>query len=308
MTEEESSERHKRKHADSNGNDDVDVVDVDDLPPPPNSGMRIQLIRDPKELLRYGVCRVRLPAALDCDEWAERLSQIPLTAMTMEGDLEYPLYQNILEQQMDDFPFDAILQQEEDETEDGEEPFQLPSIPYALKWYFDVSHPSVQLRLDDAFGVHYNLHQYDTTGKKHQDPSDITINICLQKSEQCQGSHVLFHGIRSLPNTTTEVTVQQQQQQQQQLQKETEEKTKTELPQTTQLFFFLVEQIPGTATIHYGNHPHETTAMQRQDEVEESHDNNYMDCHPTTTSRTNVILTFWYTDRESDVATRSCYV
>jgi hypothetical protein len=52
---------------------------------------------------------------------------------------------------------------------------------------------------------------------------------------------------------------------------------------------FLVEQIPGYATIHFGHHPHETTPLQQG-------------------SHTNIIFTYWYTDpTKSDVATRTCY-
>ena len=52
---------------------------------------------------------------------------------------------------------------------------------------------------------------------------------------------------------------------------------------------FLVSQEPGYATIHFGDHPHETTSLRHG-------------------SRTNIILTYVYTDpNRSDVATRSCY-
>ena len=54
------------------------------------------------------------------------------------------------------------------------------------------------LQLDDAFCVHYNMNQADTTGAKHMDPSDITINMCLEKDSNTKGSYVMFHGTRKL--------------------------------------------------------------------------------------------------------------
>jgi hypothetical protein len=238
------------------------------------------MIQDPQELLRHGVCRARLPRILNCDEWAERLSHIPLSSMTMEGDHELPLYQNILEEE--DFPFYDILNG--DENNDTTTSSTLPSIPQALAKHFEVTLPSRQLKLDDAFGVHYHSLQHDTSGARHQDPSDITINICLHKSTT-QGSHVLFHGTQALQN------VQQEQQQ-----------NKNDNASTSHLFSFLVEQIPGTATIHYGHHPHETTPI-----ILVSGDDDRDDGGGC--SRTNVILTYWYADGRPSNAdtTRTCY-
>lgn len=242
-------------------------------------------------LLRYGVCRVRLPNALDCNNWAEKLSKVPLSAMTMEGDEELPLYQNIMEDE--EFPFEAMLvnYDEEEDDDDNDKTTAtrvLPSIAQAFRRHFDVSDPLSQLRLDDAFGVHYQAKQHDTTGAKHQDPSDITLNICLHKSEDTimGGSHVLFHGVKQLQNVRGEGS-------------EEEDYTTTTLPST-----FLVEQIPGTATLHYGDHVHETTKLL----VVKEEGNNTTTSSYSYGSRTNVILTYWYADgRPSNVATRSCY-
>lgn len=135
-----------------------------------------------------------------------------------------------------------------------------------IQTYFGVQNPLDELRLDDAFLVSYNTDIYDTRGPKHMDPSDITVNICVTKSSDTRGSYVLFHGTkalvgmaRSLPETT---------------------------PPPTR---FLVNQEPLCATLHWGNHPHETTALESG-------------------LRTNIILTYCFVDQHrSDVALRSCY-
>jgi hypothetical protein len=229
---------------------------------PTDSRDEIPVIVDDVELLQYGIVRATLPLQhLDCDMWAEELTKIPPTAMMFEGDHELPLYRNILET-APDFPVNTILKRDEEKHDT-----HFLSIRRALHQYFPLD-PSQdlpkQLQLDDAFCVHYDENQMDTTGAKHQDPSDITVNMCLQKSKDCQGSFVLFHGRRHLQHVTT---------------------SESPPPQHEKI---LVEQIPGTATIHFGDHPHETTALEKG-------------------TRTNVILTYWYTDRETGVATRTCY-
>merc|ERR1711862_234799 len=54
--------------------------------------------------------------------------------------------------------------------------------------------------LDDAFCIQYNMTQDDTTCAKHMDPSDITINMCLEKSNDVIGSEVVFYGTQKLVN------------------------------------------------------------------------------------------------------------
>ena len=55
-----------------------------------------------------------------------------------------------------------------------------------------------EIKLDDAFCIHYNMSQEDTSGAKHMDPSDITLNLCLDKSDDCDGSQVMFYGTKAL--------------------------------------------------------------------------------------------------------------
>ena len=50
-----------------------------------------------------------------------------------------------------------------------------------------------QLELYDAFSLHYDARQTDTTFNQHRDPSFVTINVCL-RSEQVEGSRVEFFG------------------------------------------------------------------------------------------------------------------
>ncbi len=177
--------------------------------------MSVPVIRDEQELLQCGVCKVPIRPFVALDFWANELSRVTPMNMAAE-DGEYAFYRNILDEP--DFPFDAILESD---------------IGKAIQRYFGVSSID-ELRLDDAFCVHYNMEQDDTSGAKHTDPSDITVNMCLEKTDDVQGSEVLFHGTKSLQDAhASPVAVEK----------------------------FLVEQEPGFATIHWGAHPHETLAL-----------------------------------------------
>ena len=62
-------------------------------------------------------------------------------------DGEYAFYRNIRDEP--DFPFARILN----------------TLKPTLKKYFEIRNVEEELRLDDAFCIHYNTDQYDTTGK-----------------------------------------------------------------------------------------------------------------------------------------------
>lgn len=209
-----------------------------------------EIISDPDVLLRYGVCKLRIPTDhVSADEWAgwaRQLSQVTPEIMAGEGDGEYVFYRNIMEEPV--FPFDAILRS---------------SIGDAIVEHFGLGSLD-EVRLHDAFCIHYNAaDQSDTSGAKHTDPSDLTVNMCLERSDDAQGSHVRFYGIKPLG--------------------------KGERDSTKDPLSFLVRQDAGYATIHWGSHLHETTPL-------------------LSGTRTNVVLTFWYTDpKRSDVASRNCY-
>lgn len=217
----------------------------------------IPVISDNEELLRYGICRVLLPAMLDSARWAEELSHVTPEIMLGQGDGEYAFYRNIMEEP--EFPFDLIL----------DASFE---IGRAILQHFPVSFLD-ELQLDDAFCVHYNTEQDDTTGAKHMDPSDVTVNLCLEKTKDTVGSHVLFYGTKQLLGVERGQKVGHY-----------EDSGKTILPQR-----FYVSQEPGTATIHFGDHPHETIALKRG-------------------KRTNIVLTYCYKDpTRSGAQMRSCY-
>jgi hypothetical protein len=213
------------------------------------SNCTIPVVEDDQVLLRYGICRVPLPLKFDATEWAMQLSQITPAIMAAEGDNEYAFYRNILEEP--DFPFASILESE---------------IGAAILRHFAVSNLD-DIRLDDAFCVHYNMSQHDTSGSRHKDPSDITVNLCLEKSEDAEGSQVLFYGTQVLHSVEGRA-----------------EDIKEES------FRFLVDQHPMQATVHWGNHIHQTTKLERG-------------------TRTNVVLTYCYVDQsKSDVSSRTCYL
>lgn len=232
---------------------------------------QVPVISCADELLRYGVV-ARVPIAVVTTDdhqmdaaawkqWAADLSVITPAIMTAEGDGEYAFYRNILEEP--DFPFDSVLQ---------------GAIGEALLKYFNVSSLAEEIKLDDAFCIHYNMDQKDTRGAKHMDPSDITVNLCLEKSDDCHGSQVLFYGTKVLQGVMGVSS-----------HDDDDDDDNADGKDVDGKFRFLVNQEPGYATLHWGNHPHETTALQQG-------------------TRTNIVLTYCYTDAsKSDVATRACY-
>jgi hypothetical protein len=213
----------------------------------------IPVITDYQELLRYGVCQVPIPIEkIDLEKWATELSKVTPLNMAGEGDGEYAFYRNILDEE--DFPFEAFLN--EGRSSD---------IAKAILVHFGVT-TLTEIRLDDAFCVHYNMNQGDTSGAKHIDPSDITVNMCFEKSDDAQGSHVMFYGTKKLHG---------------------EAAMDSDTPKQPDRF--LVTQEPGFATIHWGDHPHETMPLLNG-------------------KRTNIVFTYCYSDASrSDVAMRNCY-
>lgn len=217
----------------------------------------IHTVTNSDELLQLGIVSHIPISSNEIDtaawkKWATELSVVSPIIMTAEGDGEYAFYRNILEEP--NFPFDAILRND--------------NIKTALIKYFNIqSFEEDEIRLDDAFCIHYNMNQTDTTGAKHIDPSDITINLCLNKSDDCRGSQVLFYGTKALHGIDN-----------------SEKNSLVQPPEK-----FLVNQEMGYATMHWGDHPHETTMLEAG-------------------YRTNVILTYCYTDKtRSNVSKRSCY-
>lgn len=287
----------------------------------------LPVISDHHELRARGICKVRIPGELDIDHWAKELSRITPMIMGFEGDGEYAFYRNIMEEP--EFPFDSILLGDnrgsgDDYDNDNEDASleacnssiqenlarrglseigraalrHFPIVPTKEKLSDeDDGHKilSEELQLDDAFCVHYNMDQDDTTGKKHTDPSDITINLCLQKSKDAEGSYVLFYGTKRLENLAA---ANDNSADAAGVEDFGSKSAKTPLHHPNLVANedtavgddrFLVVQEPGYATIHFGDHPHETTALRQG-------------------SRTNVVLTYVYTDpSRSDVATRTCY-
>lgn len=182
----------------------------------------IPIIDDPSELARLGVCKVPIPAKLEAERWAAELSQLTPLIMAGEADGEYAFYRNILDEP--DFPFDVILGNESE-------------ISQTILQHFDLTKLD-EIRLDDAFCIHYNMDQDDTSGARHMDPCDITVNICLDRTDDVEGSQVLFYGTKPLANVE-----------------------RTQDDDKDGAFRFLVSQEAGFATIHWGSHPHETTRL-----------------------------------------------
>jgi len=245
-----------------------------------------KVIDDPETLLKYGVVKVKLPsqAEFDCEKWATELSQISPLNIAGYGDNEDAFYRNIMDEP--DFPFELFLsseigeviskyflQQHEQQKQSSCEEKDQSSTCCADEEKKEDQPSDVKecLRLDDAFCIHYNTEQDDTTCAKHMDPSDITVNMCLEKSDDVTGSEVKFYGTQSLQHI-----------------KKADENLNKGAGQGED-FSFLVNQEQGYATIHYGCHPHETIPLKRG-------------------RRTNIVLTYCYKDEsKSGVALRTCY-
>ena len=213
------------------------------------------VVQDKRLLQQYGVCVVKAPFEKDkCLELAKEYST-PLPPNFDDG--EDAFYRNIREDPA--FSFDQILG-------------PTSAIATAMKNQFGVTDPSQDMVLDDAFCVYYNSAEHDNTaGAKHQDPSDITVNLCLEKEESVEGSQVLFYGTQQLQNTTTTTT------------------TTTSSADGDSHLRFAVDAEPGYATVHWGHHPHETLAMTGSGG-----------------RRTNIILTYCF-KKNSKAMNRTCY-
>jgi hypothetical protein len=190
-----------------------------------NGDNAIAILSDPESLLRLGIVKVPIPSVIakQAAKWASELSQVTPMIMFGQGDSEYAFYRNIMEEPELEFPLDGALSEEVEE---------------AFWKYFGVKR--AEMRLDDAFCVHYNMDQLNTSGSKHMDPSDITVNMCLEKTDDVEGSQVLFHGTKKLENSNVD------------------DKSTIDDPTS-----FLVPQQEGFATIHFGSHPHETLPLLR---------------------------------------------
>lgn len=196
---------------------------LDDLATASNSSSHHD--EDAQPWAKDGIWRVPLSPLLtasDCHYWAQEFSRVTPMIMAGEGDNEYPLYRNLINEYSNDDNDNENDDNNNHANDDDIQQFPLNDIirlvAPTLRQHFGVGevqqtattnrhHASSSsssennnhrdelplVRLDDAFGLHYNMQQSDTTGALHTDPSDITINICLHASEDIQGSHVVFH-------------------------------------------------------------------------------------------------------------------
>ena len=255
-------------------------------------------VDDDQCLLHYGVVRVPLPPQLDCAYWAETLSQTTPMILAGEGEGEYAFYRNILDEP--DFPFAMLLEYfaatlqtyfhgssaHENRGDHGQH--DNGSVDENVDENEKSKDHSLDVRLDDAFCVHYNMTQEDTSGAKHTDPSDITVNMCLSTSDDMKGSLVKFYGTESLEEVSPEIVTSEVQNG---ITDYCGDGNDVDTTSTTpkRVRTFLVRQEQGCATLHWGHHPHETTPL-------------------VAGERTNIILTYCFNDpAKSNAANRSCY-
>lgn len=107
---------------------------------------------------------------------------------------------------------------------------------FPLQRIFTAAAPAVaafvdpaSLELYDAFSLHYDAGQVDTTFNRHRDPSHVTVNLCL--ASDCVGSRVEFFGAPD-GGGGDDGTAR-----------------------------FTADARPGWALVHYGRHLHQTTPL-----------------------------------------------
>ena len=145
-----------------------------------------------------------------------------------QEDSTYAFYKNIREDNLDDegnvrstaaFPVQALVD---------------AITPSLLKHFVDTID---EVYIDDLFVVHYNTGQFDSRCAKHQDPSDVTVNVCLESSADLVGSQILFYDRKGLKGGKGEKGEEGE--------------------------IFRVDCRLGECTLHWGAHPHETTPLEK---------------------------------------------
>ena len=118
---------------------------------------------------------------------------------------------------------------------------------------------------------------WDTTVKKHTDPSDITVNLCLERSPDLAGSQVLFFGRHDLKGAKPAAP--------EPLKVLGTAATPSQPPPPPPARF-LVSPESGWAMVHWGRHPHLVTSLVRG-------------------QRTNVVLTYCFVDPARSAAMKT---
>jgi len=282
------------------------------------------LIENNEKLLHHGIVRVPLPQFLNSEEkrhnWANELARVtPLNVTAEDG--EYAFYRNIMTTEEDDegdgkdendtFHFDEIMSCSSDigkavscyfvdnvvasNKDNNKESNKQTETTEVISNHCDervaggISNVLNQIRLDDAFCIRYDESHDDTTCARHMDPSDITVNICLEKSEDTVGSKLVFWGKEKLKGLTEdrlkvgdEIT--------NGCGEKEDDENRHDGNDDTGEYTFCIEQIPGTATLHWGHHSHMVLPLLKG-------------------RRTNVILTYCFKDEMmgKGVKCRTCY-
>lgn len=109
--------------------------------------------------------------------------------------------------------------------------------------------------------------------KRHTDPSDITVNLCLDRSENLEGSHVLFFGSKDIRGIVDINNAQ------------TSDPGSSSF-ETAKKANFRVAAKKGWASIHWGQHPHMVTSLEKG-------------------QRTNVVLTYCFVEASRSLAMKS---
>jgi hypothetical protein len=239
-------------------------------------------ITDDHMLLQMGLCRARVPMDdAELQNWANEFSQVTPEIIFQEGDGERSFYRNIKEEAEQLSFFNSILSPHTSDIGKAIQKYFLPNGDSGSSSFS--TDPSLELELDDAFCIQYTSSQLDTSCAKHVDPSDITVNMCLEGNTNYQtGSQVVFYGKQALHNI------------------DVREKTSasSQTAEEKDPDVFCVDQLQGYATIHWGCHPHMTTPLLTKEEGSDS------GC----TKRTNIILTYCFKKKDRKrVLNQNCF-
>ena len=137
------------------------VVEEDGLP----------IITDDRELLKRGICRVRIPDELDADRWNDNdkdkvISEAKETRPSSKGGVS-EIGRSILEY----FPI----------LPGNPKPATVKVGGTTADRYSEIL--SRELRLDDAFCVHYNMDQDDTTEQEDKEwKTDVNVRQKMDMS------------------------------------------------------------------------------------------------------------------------------
>lgn len=162
-----------------------------------------------------------LSLPVDCAAWASKLRT--MLAADLSGERANTLHRSPVDVRRVGFPVEGILQESNG----------------LIREHFGMS--SGDLEVHACFAVLYSP-EANQILKLHRDDSDVTLNICLERSDDLEGTEVVFHGTEGLKHPKLN-------------------HTPTFMPYDKAKT--LVNVPKGWVAIHRGCHAHETTPLRQ---------------------------------------------